>query len=105
MAFIYYYQRVLTITNADAFANFLSNYLPSQQPGYAPNFPTAFNYEYTDIYTYYNGTPETALAFMLDKYNAGIALTKIDTNGNFKKLGIRENTNRDHKVYREDHCK
>ncbi|WP_346983205.1 hypothetical protein [Chryseobacterium sp. POE27] len=95
----------LTITNADAFANFLSNYPPSQQPGYAPNFPTALNYEYTDIYTYYNGTQEMALAFILDKYNAGIALTKMDASGNFKKLGTRENTNGDNKVYSEDNCK
>lgn len=81
----------LIITNADAFANFLSNYPPNQIPGSAPNFSGAAYNDWDDAFFY--GSAETALSYVLDKYNAGIALTKMDANGNFKKLNVTNNGN------------
>ncbi|WP_100077061.1 hypothetical protein [Chryseobacterium camelliae] len=81
----------LTVTNAGAFANFLSNYPPSQVPGFAPNFSGAVYTDWDDAYFYSNA--EIALSYVLDKYNTGIALTKMDSNGNFKKVNATNNGN------------
>lgn len=34
---------------------------------------------------YFNGSKEMAMSYVLDKYNTGIALTKMNSNGDFKK--------------------
>lgn len=94
----------LVITNANAFADFLQQY-PPQNTQYGPIFPTALNDEYNDIFTYYNGTQEMAMAYMLDKYNTGIALTKMDGSSNFKKLGTKETITADStKSYTTNNC-
>jgi hypothetical protein len=46
-----------------------------------------------------------AMAFILDKYNTGVALLKQDSNGNFKKLGTTETTQPDgSKSYTTNNC-
>lgn len=98
----------LIITNADAFANFLSNYPMNQIPGFAPNFPTVLNDEYNDIAfdsnTNNQKAYENALSYMLDKYNAGIALTKMDGNGNFKKLNVSQGNSNGSNTYSQTQC-
>lgn len=98
----------LTVTDPAALALFLQNHpanlIPNPNGGNFVNFPTDMSYEYNDIYTYYNGTQEMALAFILDKYDAGVALTKMDNNGDFKKLGTKETINGDNKSYEENNC-
>jgi hypothetical protein len=41
----------------------------------------------------YGATNEMAMAFVMEKYNMGIALLKQDNNGIFKRLNTVENTN------------
>lgn len=41
--------------------------------------------EWYDFTFEWYGNDEMALSYILDKYNAGIALTKMDKNRNFKK--------------------
>lgn len=89
----------LTVTNADAFASFLSNYPPNQVPGFPPNFSGAAYNDWDDAFFY--GNAEMALSYVLDKYNAGIALTKMDANGNFKKLNVTNNGNN---TYTKSEC-
>ncbi len=38
---------------------------------------------------------EVAMAYMLDTYNAGITLAKMDSAGNFQKLGTDKSTDTD----------
>jgi len=99
----------LAVTNPSAMNSFLQNYPPEVTPnpngGSFVNFPSSINDIYLDVYTYYNGTQEMALAYILDKYNAGVALTKMDSNGNFKKLGTIETVNPDGtRTYYQNNC-
>lgn len=41
---------------------------------------------------------------MLDKYNAGIALTKMDGNGNFKKLNVSQGNSNGSNTYSQTPC-
>lgn len=46
-----------------------------------------------------------ALSFILDKYNSGVALTRMDNNGNFKKVNTKSTTNIDGSItYQNDPC-
>jgi hypothetical protein len=46
-----------------------------------------------------------ALAFILGKYNSGVALLKQDTNGNFKALNTKEDTDANgNKTYTANNC-
>ena len=99
----------LVVTDTDAMNTFLQNYPPSITPnpsgGNYVNFPTDINNEYNDIYTFYNGTREMALAFTLDKYNSGIVLTKMKSNGDLKKIGTTETINSNgEKTYLNNNC-
>ncbi|WP_407484432.1 hypothetical protein, partial [Elizabethkingia meningoseptica] len=47
---------------------------------------------------------EAALPYILDKYNAGIALTKKDVNGNFKKINVESNTTNGTRTYTQKPC-
>ncbi|NML68567.1 hypothetical protein HHL23_01965 [Chryseobacterium sp. RP-3-3] len=78
----------LVITNANLFESFITNVPPSQVPGFAPNFSGDMFADYVDI-----PNRETGMAHVLDKYNSGIALTKMDSNGNFKKINAKLNSN------------
>ncbi|KFE99038.1 hypothetical protein [Chryseobacterium luteum] len=78
----------LIITNANLFESFITNVPPSQVPGFAPNFSGDMFADYVDI-----SNRETGMAYVLDKYNSGIALTKMDANGNFKKINVKPNSN------------
>lgn len=99
----------LVVTNTSVMNSFLQNYPPVITPnpngGNFVNFPLSINDIYLDIYTYYNGTQEMALAYILDKYNPGVALTKMDSGGNFKKLGATETINPDgNRTYYQNNC-
>lgn len=50
-------------------------------------------------------TPEIALAYILSKYNSGIALLKQDSLGNFKRLNTKETTGKDGSItYQPNNC-
>ncbi|WP_052248438.1 4Fe-4S binding protein [Chryseobacterium taiwanense] len=84
----------LVVTNPAAMNQFLSNYPSVSNPPYAPNFPAPLNDEYNDVAFDANTDNQTsyeiALAYMLDKYNTGLALLKKGADGNFHKLGAKK---------------
>lgn len=91
----------LIITDAGAFNAFTSNYPPDQVPGNSPNFSgQMFDDWYNFTFDGY-GNDEMALSNVLDKYDTGIALTKMDSNGNFKKVNIKQNNNG---TYSQSNC-
>ena len=78
----------LFITDTVTVAAFNLNY-PRQVPAFPggpPGFPVVIVDEYREMKYQYDCTDEMALAFILEKYNAGIALLKQDSRGAFKKL-------------------
>ncbi|MCT3650027.1 hypothetical protein HZQ44_18460, partial [Elizabethkingia anophelis] len=92
----------LVVTDIEALRNFLKMYPPNRSIRNGrpmTNFPANMNIEYNDIAfdindSYNKDSFEVALPYILDKYNAGVSLTKMDGNGNFKKINVeRSNTN------------
>lgn len=67
--------------------------------GYQPGFPEKMQEEYYDIIQLLKGwhkktateAAEMALAYMLNHYNAGVALLKMDANGEFKAINTTKN--------------
>lgn len=97
----------LALINKQAAINFNANY--PRQPaigGFEPNFPEALVDEYNQAMGWGNATNEMATAFILSKYNAGVALLKQDDNGNFKRLNTKEHTDANgSKTYTFNNCK
>jgi hypothetical protein len=77
---------VFAVTDSAAVRRFLVSYPPQQTPGYSPLFPDALLDEYREIQQRYGVPEELAMAFLLEKYNVGVALLKQSTNGSFKKI-------------------
>lgn len=87
----------LALTNAAALKAFIVQYPKIQIQGYSPDFPDELFYLYRDVYDLNKDlgiavANEMALAYILDKYNAGVALLKQDENGNFQKINTTANT-------------
>lgn len=79
---------VLLVTNAAAAKLFNDAYtrqLPAAK-GLQPSFPAALVDEFREMKYRYACTDEIALAFMLEKYHAGVSLLKQFDNGDFKKI-------------------
>lgn len=93
----------LIVSNLSAMSQFLINYPPSYTTNsdglILVNFPQPLSDLYHDVAFDFNvGIQidyEVAMAYMLDTYNAGITLAKMDSAGNFKKLGTNKNTDTD----------
>lgn len=95
----------LVVTDSILMNIFLRNYPPDQaNPNMSPNFPQPIFNEWDDISFYNNDNKEMALAHILDKYNSGIALTKLDITGNFKKINVTENNISGTKTYSQSNC-
>jgi hypothetical protein len=78
----------LLVTNATAAAVFNRDH-PRQQPaasGLQPAFPAAMVDEFRAMKYQHGCSDEMVLAFMLEKYQAGIALLRQDDEGKFKKI-------------------
>lgn len=79
---------LLLVTNPGA-AKAFNKVCPRQLPaanGLQPSFPAAVVDEFRELKYRYACTDETAMAFILEKYNAGISLLKQFDNGDFKKI-------------------
>lgn len=93
----------LVITNPDKMADFYRNNPPNQaQPGMSPNFPLQMFDDWVDFTINELGNSEMALAYVLDKYNSGIALSKMNPNNNFSKVNPVKNSNG---TYSQANCK
>ena len=76
----------MVINDTAAASAFLSKYPPQQEAGYSPLFPDALFDEYRKIQYGYGVSEEIAMAYVLEKYEAGVSLLKRYAEGDFKKL-------------------
>jgi hypothetical protein len=92
---------VLTITNPANFVTFNNNYPDSiyfdaENYGFNSNTSIGMDYDYiVDYFTKVMGKTEDegneyAMAYVMNKYNTGMALNKEDASGNFKPLFLEE---------------
>ena len=58
--------------------------------GYETAFPENIVDEINEMKQLYGASDEMAIAFILEKYNVGVALERQDANGNFKTLNTDE---------------
>lgn len=70
--------------------NFATKYPKVSNPGYQPGFPDSLVDEFNKLKAVYAASDEMVMAFILEKYNAGVALLKQDDKGIFKRLNTRE---------------
>lgn len=102
----------LVVTDLQAAENFNTNYPRVLDPGVEPNFPDNLFEEYSDIDEQekglYSQTPqqadELAIAYILEKYNAGVALLKMDGSGSFKKISTKYDANATGNPYSQQIC-
>lgn len=95
----------LIIIDSKAARNFITNYPKTANPGYQPRFPDQLVDEFRVIRYGQKATEEMAVAFILEKYNTGVALLKQDSSGNFKRLNTREITDGNgNKIYLPNNC-
>ena len=72
---------------------------------FEPEFPVELVDEFNEINQGANVSKESTLAFILSKYNTGLALLKQDVNGNFKRLNTIENIDSNgNKTYTISNC-
>lgn len=76
----------LVITDPEQASLFTIKYprTPPACPGCSPTFPEAIVDEFRELKYVYGCTDEMAMAFILEKYNAGVALLKMDGSGNWR---------------------
>lgn len=98
---------VLDLTAANTFK---STY-PPVNIGFGPDFPPEIYVKFDDVKDQFTLqglssqiAEERAMAYVLDKYNTGIALLKQDSNGNFKRLKTDENTSNGNTTYTANNC-
>ncbi len=93
-------------------ANAFNNNYPPQDIGFGPDLPELLNDELIDLKNHAIGqgfddliAKEMALAFLLDKYNCGVALLKQDVDGKFKRIQTTETVNSNGiKIYNQANC-
>lgn len=84
------------VTDLAAAQAFVAAYPADQLPGYNPEFPDFIYNQLQDLVTYMGSTIEgktEAIAFVLNKLNAGISILKQDSSGKFNPIQIKETTN------------
>jgi len=85
----------LVITDLNKANVFNSNFPRVPNPGFSPDFPEHIVDEINEMKGLYGATEEMALAFIMEKYDMGVALLKQDSDGNFKRLNTVPNKNSD----------
>lgn len=73
-------------------------------PGGPPGFPVAIVDEFREIKYRFNSNDEMAMAYILEKYQAGVSLLKQDSNGVFKKLRTVVSVEDGQLIFRADNC-
>ncbi|MBC5839665.1 hypothetical protein [Flavobacterium muglaense] len=85
----------IVVTNLSLAQDFVKTYPADQLPNQSPEFPNNIFYEIDglkSIMGYGNEGRTTAIAFILDKYSAGITLLKQDNSGKFNPIKTQETT-------------
>lgn len=83
----------IIVTDLVAAKNFVAQFPADQLPGYSPEFPDFIFNQLQVLVTPMGSSIEgrtTAIAFVLDKHNAGITLLKQDSTGNFNPIKTEE---------------
>jgi hypothetical protein len=80
----------LLVTDTAAARMFTANFPPQQMPGYSPLFPDDLLNEFREIKYQHGAAEELAMAYVLEKYKAGVVLLKQDSTGDggFKKINV-----------------
>lgn len=95
----------LVITDLQAAENFNVRYPRVSNGNFEPDFPEFIENEINKMTQIERATDEMALAFILSKYNAGIALLRQDTFGDFKRLNTKENIDQNgNQTYQSNNC-
>jgi hypothetical protein len=84
------------VTDLAAAKAFVANYPADIRPQYNPEFPDFIFNQMEDLRRSMGQSVDgltSAIAFILDKYNAGITFLKQDTSGRFNPIKIKETTN------------
>jgi len=85
----------IVVTSLALAQAFVKTYPADQLPGYNPEFPDVIFDQMLNLVDNLGSSIEgrtTAMAFVLDKYNAGITLLKQDGSGDFKPIKTQETT-------------
>lgn len=89
----------LVVTDTNVIREFLEKYPPSIKPnpngGSFINFPQELFEKYTDLQMDFSESG--ALSYILNEYNAGISLVKMDGSGRFRNINITKNTDSTYK--------
>ncbi len=94
----------LVVTDTDAMNAFLQNYPPNQvNPNMSPNFSGQMFKDWFDFTFDGYGSDEMALSYVLDKYNTGIALTKLENN-EFRKINVQQENTNGETTYKQTPC-
>lgn len=101
----------LVVIDINLANTFVSTYPKEQIGNYPPDFPDPIftDFDNAKIQLQIQGfsnlvAEQMAMAFVLDKYNSGIALLKQDVNGNFKRQRTQENTANGNTTYSSNNC-
>lgn len=86
----------LAIVNAEWAAAFAVNYPPEQTSGFSPRFPEQLFNEFAELKSYLIKVKDTgkmeademATAYILDKYNTGIALFRLNADNRFERVYV-----------------
>lgn len=78
------------IIDMQAARDFVIKYPKVSNPGYQSGFPDALVDKFNELKGIYAASDEMAMAFILEKYNVGVALLKQDDRGIFKRLNTKE---------------
>jgi hypothetical protein len=95
----------LVIIDLKIARDFVTKYPKVSNPGYQPAFPDSLVDEFNKLKAFHAATDEMAMAFILEKYNAGVALLKQDEKGNFMRINTKEATDPNGlKIYVAENC-
>jgi hypothetical protein len=97
----------IVVNDLAAAQAFVTAYPADVLPGYSPEFPTFIFDQIQDLKPdmgYGTEGRTTAMAFILDKYKAGITLLKQDSEGNFNPIKTEETIQNGTKTYTKKPC-
>jgi hypothetical protein len=97
----------IVVTDIVVAQAFVAAYPADVKPGYSPEFPDFIFDQMQDLVDEMGSSVEgrtTAMAFVLDKYNAGITLLKQDSAGNFNSIKTEETIQNGTKTYTPKPC-
>lgn len=97
----------IVVTNLALAQAFVTNFPADQLPNQSPEFPTVIFNQIENLKSdmgYGIEGRTTAMAFILDKYSAGITLLKQDSSGNFSPIKTEETIQNGVKTYTPKPC-